>query len=216
MLSPTALQEQLQTHELSENEWAFATVVSQSLVKGGMDENELRKAIAYLRTIKHKDGAGEQFFSYLTTLAKQGDRIGHSRRTKGYYEGLAEVCERFLKPYQDDAPGLDRILSWAARLMRYYKNAGPIGEIVAPEFESKRQLEAAKARQANKAKVGDILDAEVKAINKGKITCEFLGGLRLSPKDPKRAKKLEIGDAVHVQVIATDGDGGIKKIKVVD
>ena len=59
-----------QTHELSEIEWQAATAVSQSLVKGGMDENELRKAIAYLRTIKEKDGGGEQFFSYLTTLAK--------------------------------------------------------------------------------------------------------------------------------------------------
>ncbi|NJN32571.1 MAG: hypothetical protein HC824_20745 [Synechococcales cyanobacterium RM1_1_8] len=167
------MQTTLQTHELSEIEWQAATAVSQSLVKGGMDENELRKAIAYLRTIKDQTGAGEQFFGYLTTLAKQGDRIGHSKKTKEYYEGLVEVCDRFLKAYQEDAPALDRILSWAARLMKYYKNAGPIGEIAAPEFESQRQLEVAQAKASAKAEVGDKLEAEVIAIAKGKLHANF-------------------------------------------
>ncbi|HEY9873494.1 MAG TPA: hypothetical protein V6D12_08645, partial [Candidatus Obscuribacterales bacterium] len=114
----------LATSDLTEIQWQLAHAIAQTLVKENADANELTKAIAYLRTYADQENAGARFFNYLKTLVKNGQRIGHSKKTSDYYETIDKACSQYLKAYQNNAAAMLQILGWASRLMRYYKNAG--------------------------------------------------------------------------------------------
>ena len=131
------------TDSLTENQWTTAHAIAKTLVLEDADVNELRKAISYLRNYVSPNQSGRKFFDYLKTLTKNGRSIGHSRKTSKYYETIETTCTEYLKAYEDDAIVMLQILGWVARLMQYYKNSGPIGEISPPVIESARQAEIA-------------------------------------------------------------------------
>ena len=90
---------------LTETQWRIADAIAMNLAtKEQFDNNEFKKAIAYLKSCISRDNAGEQFFRYLETLARQGHRIGHSKRTRGYYVHIQEVCQQFLDPDYTSQP----------------------------------------------------------------------------------------------------------------
>lgn len=212
--------------------WDASHGIAQTLVRDGMDVNELGKAIAYLRASVNQMRAenqdrgetedqavetevGKRFFSYLTTLAKQGRSIGHSKRTAGYYANLEATCTDYLKEHYETQPEVMlAILGWAMRLMRYYDQAGPIGEIVAPPQESERQLEVAQIYESQTIEVGQTLDAVVMAIKGNKVTYQLLGSIKLTQKEPKKAENLSPDQTVQVGVQTLKEDGSIKKIKL--
>ena len=68
----------IKTEELSDSQWQTSHQIAIKLAKG-TDVNEFRKAIAYLKTISDREDAGKSFFSYLNTLSRNGDKIGHSK-----------------------------------------------------------------------------------------------------------------------------------------
>ncbi len=206
---------ELVTESLTENQWGIAHAIAQTLVKEQTDVNELGKAIAYLRNAVNQNqaDANSRFFKYLKTLVGNGRQIGHSGKTTDYYRSIDKACSDCLKGFQGDASTLLQILGWASRLMRYYKEAGPIGEVVAPVVESARQVEIAKAIGSHEFAVGQIVEAKVTAIKGNKVTYEILGTIRLTEKEPKKAQSLSEGQVVKVEVLDIKDDGSPKKVK---
>jgi len=205
----------LVTENLTEIQWQIAHAIAQTLVKENTDVNELGKAIAYLRAYSDRENAGLRFFDYLKTLAKNGRHIGHSKRTSEYYDSIEKACSQYLKAYKDDVAAMLQILGWAARLMRYYANAGTIGEITAPVIESVRQAEIAEATQSQEFALNQILEATVLKIKGNKVTYEILGVIKLTEKEPKKASSLVEEQTVQVKITVLQ-NGSIKSVKCVD
>jgi hypothetical protein len=203
------------TESLTENQWQIAHAIAQTLVKEQTDVNELGKAIAYLRNVvnQNQSDANSRFFKYLKTLVANGRQIGHSGKTTDYYRSIDKACSDCLKGFQGDASTLLQILGWASRLMRYYKEAGPIGEVVTPVVESARQVEIAKAIGSHEFAVGQIVEAKVTAVKGNKVTYEILGTIRLTEKEPKKAQSLSEGQTVNVEILDIKEDGSPKKVK---
>ena len=201
---------------LTEMQWEIAHAIAKTLVQDETDVNELGKALAYLRAHSHRDKAGTRFFDYLKTLERNGKQIGHSQRTSEYYKNIERTCSKYLKAYQDDATILLQILGWVSRLMRYYKNAGTIGEITAPVVESARQAEIAEVISSHNFAVNQILDATVTAVKGNKVTYQILGTIKLTEKEPKKANSLSVGQNVKVEILELKEDGSIKKVKCVE
>jgi len=206
---------ELVTESLTENQWEIAHAIAQTLVKEQTDVNELGKAIAYLRNAvnQNRADATSRFFKYLKTLVGNGRQIGHSGKTTDYYRSIDKACSDCLKGFQGDASTLLQILGWASRLMRYYKEAGPIGEVVVPVVESARQVEIAKAIGSHEFAVGQIVEAKVTAVKGNKVTYEILGTIRLTEKEPKKAQSLSEGQVVKVEILDIKEDGSPKKVK---
>ncbi|MEG4440947.1 hypothetical protein QUB47_06110 [Microcoleus sp. AT9_B5] len=206
---------ELVTEYLTENQWEIAHAIAQNLVKEQTDVNELGKAIAYLRNAVNQNqaDANSRFFKYLKTLVGNGRQIGHSGKTTDYYRTIDKACSDCLKGFQGDASTLLQILGWASRLMRYYKEAGPIGEVVAPVVESARQVEIAKAIGSHEFAVGQIVEAKVTAVKGNKVTYEILGTIRLTEKEPKKAQSLSEEQTVKVEILDIKEDGSIRKVK---
>jgi hypothetical protein len=206
---------ELVTESLTENQWEIAHAIAQTLVKEQTDVNELGKAIAYLRNAVNQNqaDANSRFFKYLKTLVGNGRQIGHSGKTTDYYRSIDKACSDCLKGFQGDASTLLQILGWASRLMRYYKEAGPIGEVVTPVVESARQVEIAKAIGSHEFTVGQIVEAKVTAVKGNKVTYEILATIRLTEKEPKKAQSFSEGQVVKVEVLDLKEDGSLRKVK---
>ncbi|MEH2265921.1 hypothetical protein [Nostoc sp.] len=200
---------------LTDAQWEIAHAIAQTLVKENTDVNELGKTVAYLRASIHQPDATSRFFKYLKTLVSNGRQIGHSGRTTDYYRSIDKACNDYLKNVQD-AYTILQILGWVSRLMRYYKDAGPIGEIQPPSVESVRQAEIAKVVTTHDFAVGQILEATVTAIKGNKVTYEILETVKLTEKEPKKAQLLTEGQKVKVEILDLKEDGNIKKIKCAD
>ncbi len=206
---------ELITESLTEREWEIAHAIAQTLVKDETDVNEFGKAIAYLRNAvnQNQTDANSLFFKYLKTLVGNGRQIGHSGKTTDYYRSIDKACSDCLKGFQGDSSTLLQILGWASRLMRYYKEAGPIGEVVAPVLESARQVEIAKAIGSHEFAIGQIIEAKVTAVKGNKVTYEILGTIRLTEKEPKKAQSLSEGQTVKVEILDIKEDGSLRKVK---
>ena len=210
----------IKEEDLTTAQWNAAHQIAIRLASQHTDVNEFRKVIAYLRTLDSQDNAGKRFFSYLTTLAKNGDRIGHSKKTIGYYQDIFEVCDNYLLNYQTDISIMLQILGWAARLVKYYQQ-NPVGEdyrsssqVVEPTI-SERQEEIAKQSAKSKFTEGQIINAVVTGKNaKGKRVTYTIADttIKLTNKEPKYYDKLSEEQQVKVKIIRLDLDK-IKKIK---
>ncbi|MEM9153740.1 MAG: hypothetical protein AAGB13_01715 [Cyanobacteria bacterium P01_F01_bin.33] len=202
--------------DLTRTQWQVADAIAIELVKSETDVNEFRKSIAYLQAYAAKEQAGKHFFKYLNTLAKNGRQIGHSKKTQEYFKSIAQVCQQYLEPYQDDAGIMLRILGWAGRLMQYYRNAGPIGEIAAPTVQSEREAEIQAINDAQTFQLDQTLDAVVTTIKGKKVTYEILGTIKLTVKEPKKVAVLTEGQTVTVRVTGLRDDGSLKNVKFVE
>lgn len=212
----------LLTDDLTEQQWQVAHAIAQSLVKDGTDVNELGKAIAYLRSILHEPDASDRFFRYLKTLVSHGKQVSYSGRTLDYYRSLERTCSQHLKQTSFNAQTILLILSWAARLVRYYKTS-PIGEgseestkRTTTPVESERQREIRAAANAQTIEVGQVLEAEVTAIKNKEVTYLILETVKLTVKEPKKAESLTVGQTVTVQVTQLRDDNVPKKVKFVE
>ncbi|WP_293136091.1 hypothetical protein [Microcoleus sp. bin38.metabat.b11b12b14.051] len=204
---------ELVTESLTEREWGIVHAIAQTLVKEQTDVNELGKAIAYLRNTVNEPNAGARFFKYLKTLVSNGRQIGHSKKTSDYYRNIDEACTKYLQSEQTNPQKMLEILGWSARLMKYYREAGPIEEIIAPVAESGRQAEIAQFMQSQKFEIGQILEAKVTQINGNKVSYEILRTIKLTQKEPKKAQSLSQDQVVHVEILDLKEDGSLRKVK---
>ena len=207
----------LATRELTELQWESVHALSQTLAEENADVNELGKAIAYLRTIRQQKDAGTRFFTYLNVLVKKGNIIKRSGQTPNYYKIIEKACSKYLKPYEGDAETMLQILGWAARLTRYYKNAGPIGERESQTSASQsvQKIKRAEINKSHKFYIGQHLPATVTNIKGNKLSYEIFGILTPRIKEPKKAKDLTEGQHVQVEVTDLYEDGSLKKVKYV-
>ena len=203
--------------ELTDAQWPIADAIARQLVLDGVDVNELRKAIAYLRETVGKENAGKNFFDYLKTLVRHGNTIGHSKRTVEYYRSLDIICGQYLTNYQDDAPKMLFLLGWAARLVKYYKEGLPTGELKVPEIKSEREVELQAVAADNTFAVGQVLDAIILSIKGNKVTYEVLGTIRLTQKEPKliKLRALIENQLLQVEISEIKPNGIVKKVKCV-
>ncbi|MBS0016047.1 MAG: hypothetical protein KFF72_06730, partial [Arthrospira sp. SH-MAG29] len=197
----------LTDYSLSERQWNLAHKVAIDLVLDDADTNELGKAMSYLRAIQQEPDAGKRFLTYLETLAKQGYRIGHSKKTSGYFARMESVCKQHLQGDLENGAKLLAIIGWSFRLMRYYKDGVPpenirtIGdEIEVTKGKSKRQEEIEDAIANVDISVDSKLEAIVAGIKGNKVTYEMLGTIRLTQKEPKKASSLSEGQTVRVEI----------------
>ncbi|NJS09655.1 MAG: hypothetical protein HC789_04335 [Microcoleus sp. CSU_2_2] len=207
---------ELVTESLTEHQWGIAHAIAQTLVKEQTDVNELGKAIAYLRASVNEPNAGARFFKYLKTLVSSGRQIGHSKKTSDYYWSIDQACSEYLQSEQTNPQKMLEILGWSARLMKYYREAGPIEEIAVPVAESGRKAEIAQIMQSQKFAIGQKLAATVIAVKGNKVTYEILGTIKLTEKEPKKASSLQEGQSVQVKIVAIKEDGSMKSVKCVD
>jgi hypothetical protein len=209
-------------YSLSERQWQLAHAIARALVLDDADANELGKAMAYLRAIADESDAGNRFIKYLETLATQGYRIGHSKKTKGYFTSMEAVSKQYLMGDLGNAAALLAIVGWAFRLMRYYKEGVPpevvkkmLEDIEIPDDKSDREKEIEKLIEEVDLSVGAELDATVATIKSNRVTYEILGTIRLTQKEPKKAGSLSEGQTVRVAIADLKDDGGIKKVKLI-
>lgn len=209
--------------ELTEIQWKTAHTMAIELIKRETDPNELGKVLSYLNAFSPRPDAGQKFFSYLTTLAKNGLTIGHSEKTVDYYINIDEVCQKYLQGYHNNITTLIYILGWVRRLMFYYKNSAPIEELnieetkVSPLLsQSERQLEIAEAIASKTFEIGQQIEAKITNINKNKVTYQVIETTqKLTQREPKNYKKLIIEEIVKVEIIELKDDGSIKKVRYI-
>lgn len=201
------------TTDLTSTQWQVADAIARQLVLDDADANELRKTIAYLRAYSDQAEAGKKYFDYLNTLARNGNQIGHSKKTQGYLESIAQTCRQYLGSYKDDVPVMLQVLGWAARLMQYYKESGPIGEIPQPTIQTEREAEIQAVTAAHTFEVSQQLEAVVLSIKGNRVTYEILGTIKLTTKEPKKAATLAEGQTTTVEVVALRDDGSLKTVK---
>lgn len=213
---------------LSDNQWKVAHTIAQQLVLNEADANELGKAVAYLRAFGDRPDAGTRFFKYLQTLANNGRMMAHSNQTPYYRKIISQVCNDSLRSYQDDPAAMQEILSWGFRLMRYYKNAVPIGEVEAIAAEtaaepivSERQAEIAQIVESLDLKVGDKVAATITTLKEGKKSKKLTYNIqktqqKLSHDEYNKSRDFAIGQTVTLEIVELKEDGSIKKVKLSD
>ncbi|MGD1874764.1 MAG: hypothetical protein ACFB02_17125 [Mastigocoleus sp.] len=203
------------TVNLSVNQSQIAHNIAIELVQDETDVNELGKVISYLRSTVDKPNPVPNFFTYLKTLANNGKLIGHSKRTSDYYHSIEKVCKKYLQN-QSKPETILHILGWSARLMRYYKTTS-IDEIPLTSADipilSERQAEIAEIMEAQSFAIDQVLDGKVVGIKGNKVTYEILGTIKLTQKEPKKAKSLEEGQIVKVKITGLKDDGSVKSVK---
>ncbi len=197
--------------ELTTVQWDLADAIARTLVREGVKVNELQKAIAYLRTYSATEGA--KFFTYLQVLAKEGQRVGHSKQTQGYYETLNRTCRHYLQGM--DVQTMLLLLGWAARLLRYYSEGGFVREIAEPIVRSQREAEISAIVAAVQFAIGQKIDAIVVAIRGNKVTYQIQEKIRLTQKEPKNAAVLLEEQMVQVEIMELQEDGRIKKVRLI-
>lgn len=220
---------EIQSVEMTEAHWQIAHAIAQTLVKQETDVNELGKAIAYLRNAinQNQADAGARFFKYLKTLVNNGRTIGHSGRTLDYYRNIEKACSEYLLSYQSEPAAMLHILGWVARLMRYYREGGAIGdelEALAKQavttslqtLESERQAEIRVVAQSQNFQVEKSVKAEVKTIKGKEVTYELPGGIKLTVKEPKKYETLLVGQVVQVEITELRENGIPKRVKLVN
>lgn len=210
------------TETITEKQWQTIYALAQMLANEETDVNEVGKIIAYLRAYGNQEKAGIRFFEYLKNLVKNGNSIGHSKKTSEYYSSIEKACKEHLQSYQDNVPAMLQILGWVTRLMRYYKSGDSVGEMIGLAGTSteqqtpSRQAEIAKVLQSQKFEVGQVVEATVTNIQSNKVTYEILSKIKLTQKEPKKYKDLSEGQTVKVAVAELREDGSIKKIQLLD
>lgn len=106
-----------------------------------------------------------------------------------------------------------QILGWTVRLVFYYKEVPPVGEVVIPELPSRRQLEVQAALEGQVFEEGQELEAVVRNIKGNKVTYEVMGSVRLTEKEPKSCNLVTLDQPVIVRVEKLQDDGSLKKVK---
>ena len=205
------------TANLTKFQWETAHNIARELVLEKTDVNEVEKANDYLF---YYAKTREQFFKYLQTLAKQGQRIGHSKKTADYYDDLFHVCRKYLQVERDSIEAIQQIMGWTSRLMRYYKEGfseGELEELVANTEQtpivSERQAEVAEAIASQDYQIGQIVTAKItNKKDKGKVVTYTINEIPTTQKEPKIFDKLELERVLKVKIVSLRDDGRIKKV----
>jgi hypothetical protein len=210
---------------MTATQWEKAHAIARDLVETGTDVNELRKAIAFLNNAmsRNPSEAGNQFFKFLKTLVSNGRDISHSNRTPDYYRNLDRACNTYLRSEEPHAQNILRTLSWAARLMLYYK-VTPIGEGVEISIQQEENLAISERRAAiEKLKTtqliepGQIMDAEVIKKNpKGSKVTYLMVGIAFTEKETKTFDVIPETGMVKVKIVSLKADGSINHVKYVE
>jgi hypothetical protein len=111
---------------LREESWSAAEAIALELSGRGTDVNEIQKVVTHARVQaeRNPERVGEDFFTLLDTMVRDGRHLVRSHQTLDYYRNLSDTCNRHLRDFRrttiESGWELVGILGWAARLMRYY------------------------------------------------------------------------------------------------
>jgi len=210
---------------LTDKQWEIAHAIAIDLIKNNPSDrknsiaNEVSKIVAYIRTIIDKPDTITRLNTYLALLVKEGDRIGYSNETRGYYKSIKDNFSRYFQSNSNPQDIL-QVLGWVSRLMKYYKNSGvPIEEISAPVAIVVKSVVEEKfaVDQIVEATVVTIDEKQVQSGKKTKlrtiITYEVQGS-ECQPDEEvnKQEVNLSVGDVVKVKIEKCQGSC-IRKVK---
>lgn len=181
------------------NTFPLAEALAADLAGAQVDPNEAQKALAYLRNKRE----GRALFDYLQAVVSNGSAVIRSGRTLGYYRDLLTICQRHLRPLQNDYPQLVATFAWSLRLLRYYRAVSWAAEEKAAETRGQpvaQQRPAAEGVQPISSPpatphlpaVGEVFGGEVLAVD--------TQGVRVQVKN--------LPDTVAIGVIKTEALGG--------
>lgn len=217
---------ELITESLTEREWEIARAIAQTLAEEQrrLDEKsdgittELKKTVTYLKANQDQPNAGAKFFTYLNTLVKHGGQIGHSGKTPDYYRCIEKACKQHLQGERGNTQTMLLILGWAARLVRYHKEAISIGE-ASPQEVAFLKPQIRKYESNCKYKEGQIVEAKILEIitkdvdsKKTKTTITYeVDGEKLGKVEEiynmhKKAIALKVGDVVKLKILKIEID----------
>ena len=134
--------------ELTEIHWKSVHKIAEKIAeeqfkidpKGDGIQTELKKILSYfLGQLRAKsvteEALGNYFFTYLDVLKRNSDDLGYGKHnTSRYYSVIQRVCKENIIQYQREPKTFLAILSWSARLIRYYKSNN-----YSPKSESRSQ-----------------------------------------------------------------------------
>ncbi|MEI8167533.1 MAG: hypothetical protein WCG26_14220 [Chloroflexales bacterium] len=190
----------------------IAEALAADLAGAQVDPNEAQKALAYLRS----KGESRALFAYLQAVVNNGQAVIRSGRTLGYYRDLLAVCQRHLRPLQDDYPLLLATFAWSLRLLRYYravpwaseeKATEQRGQAVAQSRPTAAPVQMASQRTApTLPAIGETFTGKVLDLDDDLVMVELPGfsdvqavGLIKAPASAR--PKYRVGNAARVEVL---------------
>ena len=99
----------------SKRDWTMIHRLSAELAQRNMDVNLVQTAASYVKANPQAD-----FQDWLFRLVRLGDLFGSSLQTTRYRQELWAACRR-LEPQPKSGAEWAMVLSWAARLQKYYE-----------------------------------------------------------------------------------------------
>jgi|GEM_PF-3560578 len=105
------------TMQITDQNMRLSQQIARALYQREVDTNEVHKALQFLVAQE----SGSEFFTFLQILQRSGSIVVRSNRTLDYYATIYQVCQQYLRAYQDDAKRMAYILGWAIRLMPFYR-----------------------------------------------------------------------------------------------
>jgi len=109
--------ERVSALQIADEEMKIAQQMAREWVERETDANEVHKVLRFLVS----DQSGPLFFTFLDTLQRNGNVVVRSRQTLAHHAAIRQVCQRHLRPYQDQAARMQQILGWAIRLIPFYR-----------------------------------------------------------------------------------------------
>lgn len=196
----------LSTTNLSESDWQSANNMARQLAEAGIDNNELKKSLTYLLSIRNREKVSQQFETYLRTLANDEDIAKRSEQTNRYNKSIYDAYLTYLQKYESQPDSMLHILGWATRLIRYYKSNRSLSG--ARNHSTQKHSPKAKNtvvyKDPTKRETYKPAKAIVKRIQKNKITYQ-IGILTIEKEEPELSKKLKKGKTYPAKLIEVPG-----------
>ncbi|MCG8349958.1 MAG: hypothetical protein MI924_19510 [Chloroflexales bacterium] len=186
-----------------------AETLAADLAGASVDPNEAQKALAYLRSKRES----KALFDYLRAVSNNGGAVIRSGRTLGYYRDLLAICQRHLRPLQDDYAQMLATFAWSLRLLRYYRAVSWAAEEKAAGKSRKgiaveAQVSVPPARPAGPTipAVGDIFTGPILDADESAVIIEAPGFavedvIGVIKAEHMGARKYRIGNAARVEVV---------------
>lgn len=195
-----------------EDIFPIAEALAADLAGVSVDPNEAQKALAYLRSKR----SGRALFDYLQAIVNNGQVVIRSRQTLDYYRNLQVICQRHLRPLQDNYEDMMAAFAWGLRLLRYYR-AVPQAVVSRAEQHSPAQAVSPEPRPNQPPVpqipgVGAIFTSKVSAADETAILIEVpgfdnekaIGVIKAKDLDNRRYR---VGNTARVEVT------GVRQLK---
>jgi len=198
--------------------FATASLLAADLRGAGVDHNEVKKLLSYMRS----QTTGRALFDYLKQILTNEAIVRRSNQTPEHFKAILQASERHLRPLQGDYRQLITTLGWSIRLLRYYKEVpdavpaytsttsakAPIGGIVAPPETVTAVPQTPRPTGQAMLEPGTIFTGKILELDAGTVVIEVPGfthdkALGIIKAENLGGKKFKMGNAARVEVLSS-------------